>query len=59
MCPELKEWSCGIAGIEPEKIECIDECCCYGNGWDKCRVYIAQFFVHEQCAEEQLVEASA
>lgn len=51
MCPELKEWACEIAGVEPEKIDCIDECCCYGNGWDKCRVYIAQFFVHENIFE--------
>ena len=44
MCPELKEGICEIAGIEPEEVACADEDCCYSSEWDKCRVYISQFF---------------
>ncbi|MCC6346048.1 MAG: hypothetical protein IT388_02550 [Nitrospirales bacterium] len=52
MCPELKEWTCGISGVEPERIGCIDECCCYSTRWDACKVYVAQFFVHERIMVE-------
>ena len=45
MCPELKESLCMIVSIEPEKIACADEQCCNSNEWDRCRVYISQFFL--------------
>jgi hypothetical protein len=45
MCPELKKGLCMIASIEPKKIVCADEHCCNSDDWDRCRVYISQFFL--------------
>jgi hypothetical protein len=45
MCPELKNGLCEIASIEPDRISCADKNCCKSNEWDRCRVYIAQFFL--------------
>jgi hypothetical protein len=45
MCPELKEGLCELASIEPERIACADKHYCNSNEWDRCKVYIAQFFL--------------
>lgn len=45
MCPQLVEGSCKIAGVEPESVKCTDEIRCHGGEWDKCRVYVIQFFL--------------
>lgn len=48
MCPEFREGICEIAGIEPEEIRCIEICACYRNNmWEKCKVYMSQFFIHD------------
>jgi len=54
MCPELKEGLCMIASIELKKIACADEHCGTSNEWDRCRVYISQFFSTETRAFSEI-----
>lgn len=46
MCPEFRNGICEIAGIEPDEIKCTSEDCCLSDDWEKCKVYISQFFTH-------------
>jgi hypothetical protein len=43
-CPYLEEDFCRISGIEREMAGYIDKTCCYSNKWNKCSIYISQFF---------------
>lgn len=45
MCPSFKREICEVTGIEPERIECVDKRSCLVGEWEKCKVFIAQFFV--------------
>ncbi len=45
MCPEFKHGICELAGIEPDEIKCTSEDCCLSNEWERCKVYISQFFL--------------
>jgi hypothetical protein len=54
MCPEFNEKTCGIAGVESESLECSEEYYCHSEEWEKCKVYISQFFLHP---DEGLVTA--
>jgi hypothetical protein len=48
MCPEFREGICEIAGIEPDELKCTSEECCLSNDWEKCKVYISQFFLYPE-----------
>ena len=45
MCPEFNEKTCSIAGVESESLGCSDVYYCRSNEWEKCKVYISQFFL--------------
>jgi len=45
MCSSFKQGICEVAGIEPEMIHCADKKCCLIGEWEKCKVFIAQFFI--------------
>jgi len=45
MCPNFQKGICEVSGIEPERIQCADGKCCLGEEWEKCKVFIAQFFI--------------
>jgi hypothetical protein len=53
MCPSFNRPICEVAGIEPERIQCADKNACQGE-WEKCRVFIAQFFVSAGIAFEKV-----
>lgn len=43
-CPYLEDGFCTISGIERETAGYIDKNSCYSNEWNKCSIYISQFF---------------
>jgi len=45
MCPNFQKGICEVSGIEPERIQCADGKCCLGEEWEKCKVFIVQFFI--------------
>ena len=45
MCPSFQQGICEVAGIEPERIPCAERKCCLVGEWEKCKVFIAQFFI--------------
>lgn len=45
MCPSFKMQICEIAGIEPERIHCADKRTCLMGEWEKCPVFVAQYFI--------------
>ncbi len=55
MCPSLKDQICDFAGIEPDRIHCADKRTCQRGEWEKCPVFIAQFFVSAGIAFEGVV----
>ncbi|MCL4475334.1 MAG: hypothetical protein M1508_03785 [Nitrospirae bacterium] len=53
MCPSFNRPICEVAGIEPERIHCTDKNACMGE-WEKCPVFIAQFFVEAGIAFDRV-----
>ncbi|HKZ56705.1 MAG TPA: hypothetical protein VJ024_03280 [Thermodesulfovibrionales bacterium] len=43
-CPYLEEEFCRMSGIEREMEEFIDKKLCRSSEWNKCTVYISQFY---------------
>jgi len=43
-CPYLEKDLCRISGVEREMSGHIDKNCCYSNEWNKCSIYISQFY---------------
>lgn len=52
VCPSFKKDICEVAGIEPARILCADTDFCLTKEWEKCRVYLAQYFVQTGKASE-------
>lgn len=44
MCPKIRNCICEIVGIEPEHVECANKGQCYGNTYEYCKIYIAEYF---------------
>jgi hypothetical protein len=45
MCPKLKEGICGVAGLEPEYVECADKKCCHSSEWKWCKLYVIELLI--------------
>ncbi len=43
-CPYLDEDFCRISGTQQEMSIWTDKNCCYSNEWNKCSIYITQFY---------------
>jgi hypothetical protein len=54
MCPSFKKQICEVTGIEPDRIHCADKKTCQMGEWEKCPVFIAQFFVAAGVAFEKV-----
>jgi hypothetical protein len=57
MCPSFKRQICEVAGIEPERIQCADKRTCQVGEFEKCPVFLSQFFVSAGMAFGRLAEA--
>jgi hypothetical protein len=55
MCPSFNRPICEVAGIEPERIHCTDKDFCVRGEWERCNVFISQFFIEAGIAAERVV----